>query len=262
MLTLRKDQYACFAAEELRHFKIELREHLVATFPLQTAPARPEALDAYVDLAVDQARETGIDTRASVQSFADHMVLLGAGFQVNPLYAGITEPLRDPELISPVQRMDLVYDRAWDYLDRTRGPDGRQLIKAMGRLRAMLSLRGERWGDGIDDLLATLERIFPQKAAAHDRQTLIAFVEQTLRQAHADDFRQPPARTLYLSIAFLTGIGFFADPLVRAGAPEHAAELTHETDPRRRTALLGGGAIAYLDQSLERLRDMPGAAGG
>ena len=262
MLTLRQEQYQCFAADELSRFKATLSEHLLETFPLQTSMADAEALSAYVDLVIHQARDAGIDTQASVQSFADHMIVLGSGFYENPLYAEITTPLRDPDLISPVQRMDLVYDRAWDYLERTRGRDGKDLVKAMGRLRAMLSLRHERWTDDFDELYANVKRIFPQKAASHDRRTLAAFFKATLERAGMDGFTKRTGRALYVCIAFLTGIGFFHDPLVRAGAAPQAAALERETDPRQRVALLGTGAMAYLDKSLEMLRGTSDTTGG
>jgi len=257
MLELRPEQFAVLADSQLASFKAHLEAHLRATFPLQTADVDAAALRDFIDLAVTRSGDAGIDTEASVQSFADHMVLLGARFPDNPLYTVLTAPLRDPGLESPVQRMDRVYDLTWDYLDRIRAPDGGHLIEALARLRAWMNLAGEHVGDSVADVLPILQRIYPQKFGAHDTPALADFCEQALRRAGADRFMQAPARALYVCTAFIAGLDFYHDPLIRGGARRVAEALETEPDPGRRTRLLAKGVSRYLDRVLALVRGTP-----
>ncbi|WP_295585942.1 hypothetical protein [uncultured Lamprocystis sp.] len=254
MLIIRTEQIAQLAADEVKRFNVRLQRHLLVSFPLQTAMASEQSLGEFVDFAMTQAAAVGIDTEATVQSFADHMVLLGADFHRNPLYADIAAPLFDQDLVSPIQRLDLVYDRAWSYLDATRGPDAANLIRAMARLRATLGTPKEGWSVTTDDLIQTLHRIFPEKCGAHSVSTLTRFCGGTLARAWEDGFEQPPARVLYVCVAFLAGLGFFRDPLVLGGALHYAQALAAERDPARRTKLLGRGVALYLDTMLAKVR--------
>lgn len=254
MLVIRPEQYAQLAAYELQGFKGRLKKHLLATFPLQTSMADEGAVEQFVELAISQARGAGIETEATVQSFADHMLLLGSDFHRNPLYTDIAAPLFDTDLISPLQRLDLVYERAWSYLDATRGPDAAALIRAMARLRAWMAMPNEPWSVAPADLVQTLARIFPEKCRAHDAQALARFCGAALERARADGFEQPPAQVLYVCVAFLTGLGFFRDPVVRGGALQYAQALEAESDQTHRTKILGRGVASYLDAMLEAAR--------
>jgi len=258
MLRVRPEQYQALASESRRRYAARLINHLRDTFPLQTGMAEDGAMTAFVALAMDQAMAIGIDTEASVQSFADHLLLLGADFPRNPLCQEICAPLFDSELISPVQRIDELHDLAWPYLEGVRGPDGVDQIQAAARLRAWMANRGIQRGVGLDELLEALRRIYPTRAMAHPRAVLSAFCEEALRRAGEDNFSQTPARALYVCTAFVAGLGFFHDPLIRAGAAAQATALDTETDPGQRTALLWQGVDAYLRQLLEQVQQASG----
>ncbi|WP_295384033.1 hypothetical protein [uncultured Thiodictyon sp.] len=254
MLIIRKEQMECFARYELEGYQARLQMHLQAFFPLPTGLAGDAAITAFVGGAIEQARGYGFDTVATVQSFADHTILLGWDFCRNPLYSALTTTLFDPDIASAIQRHDLLYERAWTYLDATRGPDAGNLLQATARLNAWLAIPNKRAPTSLSDLLEILALIYPQKHAAHDTETLSAFCREAVHRARADGFQEPVAQTIYASAAFLSGLGFFHDPLIRGAVADHLAELAAETRAAGRTAILAAAATAYAEKVIAQVR--------
>lgn len=258
MLSIRKEQFHALGSYQADRHKDEFKIHLSECFPGPVEIAGEEALDAFVDLGIEHAQACRIDTLASVQSFLDHMVLLGAGFHRDPLYRRISAPIFDEEIEEPVERLDLMYDQAWQYLDHVHGPDAEHLFRAIAKLKAELSLP-ETTSGTIGEHLGW---IFPEKFAAFDRGTLNEFGAEAARLATTDGFPGPINQLTYISIAFVAGIGFFSNPLILGAVPETVLALKEEMNPRVRTELLRAGTVAYADKVIAAARaDAAGAQG-
>lgn len=238
--------------------------YLREAFPLQTslAGADADALPAFCQRALTDALALGLDTEAAVQSFADHMVLLGVGFAHNPLYAALCEPLFDPALVSPVQRMDLLYDGVWPYLETTRGPDGGNLVRALVRLRTRMSHGQQAWTTHRGELLNSLHQMFPEQAGAHPGERLGDFCDRALHRAEQAALEPEAARALFVHVAFIAGLDCLGDPLFRGAVLPPVTALAQSADPRRRGWLFGSAVAAYLDQLLQLLRAATGGPEG
>ena len=251
MLFIRTGQHAKLSEYQKQLFKKQLAGHLETFFPFQTWVAGKGSVALFVEMGVEQAMADGFDTRATVQSYLDHMVLLGMDFCQNPLYADIVAPLWDKEIDDLVERHDRLYDLAWDYLDKTRGPDAAGLFKAVIRLRAWLSDSGRQPASDTGAMVLHLAAVFPEKAAAHTPQTLALFCGEALRKSRDSGFVQSGAQTLYTTAAFLAGLGFSGDPLCTGAAPEQVKALVQATEPDERSGLLAAWVSLYLDKMIQ-----------
>lgn len=93
MLQIRQEQYDRFKEDALKRYKARLEDHLVECFPLPMGHAGAQGRAAVVDLAVARAAAHGLETVATVQVFADHILYLGAFWDEGPLLAPIAAPL-------------------------------------------------------------------------------------------------------------------------------------------------------------------------
>ncbi len=254
MLVIRKEQMDLFAARETDSFKERMKEHLTEFFPLQTFFAGPSGVEKFIDGGIRESLSLGSDTEATVQSFLDHLILLGADFVRNPLYEKICMPILDPEAGSLIQRHDLMHERTWAYLEKTRGPDGAKLFKAAARLKAWVSKSGGQASNQVSKIVACLKTVFPEKCAAHSEEEIECFCREALSRAQADGFQRESSQAVYAAVAFLAGLGFFHDPLFREALPEQSMALEHETDADERGRILSEASLAYLDWLLSAVR--------
>lgn len=254
MLIIRQEQIEVFKRDELNRFKSRLRAHVRDVFPLQTALADAGAIDEFIDRTIRESRSHGFETEATVQSFVDHALLLGADFCRNPLYATLVEPLFDAEIENLIQRHDLLYERAWSYLDATRGPDGANVLRAVARFKAWLAIPRKPRTAFMPELLQDLSLIYPEKQAAHPAEELTLFCAEAAKRARADGFAEPLGQMIYVIIAFLVGLGFFHDPLVLGAVRDGIAELEKEETASRRTERLTRLAETYLNQVIAATR--------
>jgi|GEM_PF-2799821 len=254
MLIIRKEQLQHLAIYEKISFKMRLKTHLKEFFPLQISLANDGALDQFIESGIEEAQSLGFDTEATVQSYTDHLILLGSHFCQNPLYTEISAPLFDSEIEDLIQRHDILYDRAWEYLDRTRGPDAGNLLRASAKLLKVLPRRSETTSTNPSDLVETLKAIYPEKYAAHTRDTLVSFCIESLRRAQLDKFEQPAAQALYVILAFLAGIGFYHDPLIMNTVSGQTAVLSEQADASEQSRFLTESAELYLDRLFEAIR--------
>lgn len=254
MLLIRNEQYQIFSDYMQRSFKERMVTHLKEVFPVQTGFVEKPAIKAFVEAGIDEARAAGFETKATVQSYLDHMVLLGADFCQNPLYSEITAPLFDPEIEYLIERHDRLYDLAWAYLDGTRGPDAANLFRAAARLRAWVTDPKRNPAADAGAMVLRLKTTFPEKTAAHSEETLARFCEAARQRARDDGFAECDAQTAYTAAAFLAGLGFFHDPLVSGAAPDQVKALAEATDPTERSSLLATGIAVYLNKVIEAAR--------
>ncbi len=251
MLIIRKKQLEKLSEYELDQYKVRLKMHLKEFFPLQTSLASDDVVNSFIELGLEQAQSFGFETEVTAQSFIDHTLLLGSDFCQNPLFTKISSSLFDTEIENLIQRHDILYDRAWQYLDETRGPDAAHLLRAAAKLKKSLTELIKTAANDLHGHVEALKIVYPEKYVAHSEETIKLFCIEGLRRAQSDNFEQASAQRLYVIIAFLTGIGFYEDPLVIGIVPEQVKALLEETDPSNRTRLLTDAAGIYLDSLFE-----------
>ncbi|WP_157174428.1 hypothetical protein [Thiocystis violascens] len=254
MLIIRQEQIEVFKRDESNRFKARLRAHVCDIFPLQTALVETAALDEFIDQTIRESRRHGFETEATVQSFVDHAILLGSDFCRNPLYSTLVEPLFDAEIENLIQRHDLLYERAWSYLDATRGPDGANVLRAVARFKAWLAIPRKPRPAFLPELLQDLSLIYPEKQAIHPPAELTLFCDEAAKRARSDGFSEPLGQMTYVIIAFLIGLGFFHDPLVLGAVRDGLAELEKEENASRRTERLTSLAETYLNRVIAAVR--------
>jgi hypothetical protein len=116
MLTLRQKQLDALNAWARAAFETRLAADLRTSLPDDAAPYDDPALRTLVDEAIDRARTYGLTSERDVALFCDLTLVLGPGFDTARPWAA--EILRDPYIIDPNLRMDLLHARAMAKIER------------------------------------------------------------------------------------------------------------------------------------------------
>lgn len=250
MLVIKSQQIQHMAASGLERFKNRLLPHLAEHFPLRLELGGEAGLKSLIEDGVERARRYGLTSEAAMESFVDQMAAAGCRFDEDPIFASICDPLSDPAMGSDVRRMDAVYDDLWEFLDKAYGEDAENLLQAVSRLQTWLKASGCIAGWSEQDMLKHLEQIFPEKFEASEEAAVTAFYRQCVKRAGSHGFRQPTSVWIYTTGAFLTGIGFYGDPVFAASAARQLAALETATDPHERAGLLRQAVCTYAGRFL------------
>jgi hypothetical protein len=258
-LKISERQLTALRRQAERDHRDQLGAHIRAAHPASASACGPYGVAALVDLAIARAAERGFDTVATVQSWADHMVLFGAFFDEDPLMTDVIEPLEDRMLVSALARMDAVHARAMALFDRMSGPGGGAALQAAARMNAWASASDATLPAAPDAVKTLFERIFPEKAAAH-APCVDAAIRRAALMAGAHGFDDPAGRGVVALIALMAGSGVLDDPMFRASAPDLPAAVAGTEDRAERVALLRAAAVGWLTAALAAARDVDGRA--
>lgn len=194
-------------------FTERISEHLRLYFELPCRIAGEVCVRETIRRGVMRARRWGLTREASAQSYIDHMILLGSGFDSDPQLPWAREILerRQPELV----RMDSLHAQAADFTARTAGQGSRNVLFAAARARTHglcpeLSVPPSR---ALDQVAAWLAWMYPEKyrLVSHRLPELVARAEAT---AFTHGFERPRALGCILGLTFLLGGGVTDDPMM------------------------------------------------
>lgn len=232
-MRISTDQMARFQSAAERTYKDSLLPHAEAYFPTVYDVCGPDGMAVCIDSAVGRARAAGFHGRASVRTWFDMAMLLGADFDADPLLAFLQPHLdwdaarealknRDPDRPEgivgggdepdPIDMLDALHADAWDWIDRTAGDNYGNLYRALARLAALLGRDDVALPDDPAGLIKACARIFPEKAEAAEDAAMKAFLTAAAIRAAADGFAPGDGRSIYILRCFVGGIGAFHDP--------------------------------------------------
>ncbi len=237
----------------LHDVNAQLLEHINLYFPINVALLESsESLDLFVDSMFEQANALGFQSYAVSQSFADHSLLLGYDFYKNPLYSDFVTPLFSEQLDDEISRFDLLYDKAWPYIEKVRGLDGSCAFIATAMLKNSLKSSAFNHFKAFDSssILSLLINLYPEKYACHSQDELSLFLAESQQRALSDGFSQAPAQVLYSVLAFFAGLGFYHDPLIIGALPSFWPQLSAQEQQNNKFNLLSEAALNYCDAIL------------
>lgn len=227
MLHIRKSQLEAFEDEVRPALVEEAAARLRLRYGPYCAALGPEAVRATVELGMRRAEARGVDEHG-VDVFIELMILLGSGFDRDPLLPWAAELLVDAEPGELSERLLQLYGVAMRLLDETAGHEARSLRAALARLAAH---PWPRWsvpaGLGVDEAIVdTLRTLYPDKLRALEHRGLVPTL---LRGGRATAARHELSGDwdimLIVVLQFMLGTHFDDDPQL----------------PWARNALLPGG---------------------
>lgn len=224
---------ARFASAAEQSYKDSMLPHAEAYFPTVYDACGAGGMAVCIDHAVGRARAAGFHGKASVRTWFDMAMLLGADFDSDPLLAHLHPHLdwdaarerlaaRDPDrpegLVGggdepdPIDMLDALHADAWVWIDSTAGDNYGNLYRALARFGALLAREDVSLPDDPKGLIKAFARIFPEKAEAVDDAAMKVFLTAAAIRAAADGFAPGDGRAIYILRCFVGGIGAFRDP--------------------------------------------------
>lgn len=174
MLHIRQSQLDAFEDEVRPVLVEEAAARLRLRYGPYCAALGPEAVRATVELGMRRAEARGADGDG-VDAFIELMILLGSGFDRDPLLPWVEELLADAAPGELSERLLQVSTAAARFLDETAGHEARSLRAALAKLAAY---PWSRWsvpeGVGLDEAIVdTLRTLYLDKHQALERRGLV-----------------------------------------------------------------------------------------
>jgi hypothetical protein len=195
-----------------------------------------------------RAVRQGFETEQQIYLFLTLMVMLGSFFDEDPQLPWVQNQLVEMASFAPFPRIMALHDRAMDYLDRLAGTENQHLIKALLRFRDfdLADFDTCPAQDFSAQLVSTLNRLFPEKAALQGEQSLIDLFA-TAQLSAADHFIETQSGIgLFAGLMFMLGSGFEKDPRF----PWVAKTFDEKRDSSGIVNELHRQAMAFLQHSL------------
>ena len=250
MLKIRKEQNDELAKIALKRFEDSMVEHLREHFPKPAEISGENALRSAIKKGFEHCRKYGFTTEHQICLYIDLTVMLGGDFDTDPQLPWAGRILNRKDFANATGKIDALYDRSLQYLDRVVGKKEVFPVHAMRKVRQYPLAEIEQMfkNDILRDARAFFEIIWPAKC---EHVGNIA-IEQMLREANKTAGQHGIVALngigIYSAFMFLLGHRFDIDPMC-----PWAGEVLNDssiTSPVEKIKLLHAGAIKVIDQAL------------
>src|ERR1043165_7695630 len=116
MLFINKKQVRVFEDAGTTDFEEYMADHLEGHFPVHMELLGPDAMLVYIRQARAAAKRYGFTTRYEVWLYTSLMVMLGAGFDTDPMLPWADRILTDQRVTDPDARIRDLYRTGIDFL--------------------------------------------------------------------------------------------------------------------------------------------------
>lgn len=259
MLHIRQPQLDAFEDEVRPALVEEAAARLRLRYGPYLAALGPEAVRATVELGMRRAEARGADDDG-VDAFIELMILLGSGFDRDPLLPWVDEILADAGPGELSERLLQVSAAAARFLEETAGHEARSLRAALARLAAY---PWSRWsvpeGLGLDEAIVdTLRALYLDKYLALERRGLVqALLRGSRATAARHEIIDDWGIMVIVVLQLMLGTHFDDDPQLpwarQALLPRPSDQLVHS----RAKALLGEAQV-FLQRLLAAISSRAG----
>jgi hypothetical protein len=288
-LTIRKEQMEVFASAAVRNFEDRMVKYLAEYFPGHCDDLGEAKVREIVHRGWERAKGYEMTSERSVSLFISMMFMLGSGFDADPQLPWAAEMLRattrwgedeppalleedeemqsaqddeqpqsnalaeQPQLLDEDARIDLLYDKAMEFLDQVCGDSNQYLDEVAGRMRRQGMETGSQAAEAGPEfysrMLIRLTTLFPQKYSYIGEFNVRRLIQHGLEAAHAHGIRSERGVAVYISLMFVFGSSFDTDPIL----PWSAEVLRGQgfvPEENRKVERLYNEAAAYLERIL------------
>lgn len=214
MLTMHETQFETFQCDSLTRFKYYLKSHLLTVFPIKMGIVNSEQQDKLVNLAIEKAAKHGLNTIATVQVYADQMLILGACWDEDPIYSTISDHLSN-QSISAIARMDFVHADTlkWSTNVIADNTNPGYFTRALENANFICN---SNLGTPVtsESILALFKQTYPQKFEHAAQASMQKLIEQTVDSTQRFGNTSKDDTYYALMATWLWGIGCFEDPLL------------------------------------------------
>jgi hypothetical protein len=214
MLTIRREQFDAFARAPRIQFENRLITHCVVFFPDECRAMGTDRTRKLAQDAIELSTEQGFPTEREIAYFLSLIFSLGVEFYCDPQLPWNFDPIRGSRLIDRAGTIDGIFSRAMKYLDDIAGPNNRNLVRAIVRVRnfdfAKVPTLGARFEFDVCGLLKT---VFPEKFAYQGEGVTRTIIQAAILQAGTYGIEDNQGLACYAALMFMLGSGMHKDPI-------------------------------------------------
>lgn len=177
------------------------------------------------------------------------MLMLGSGFDRDPLIPWAAQQLNDESAGDAFARIRRVFDSSMKYLEDCFGPDNGQMVRTLVRLRDS-KLSDAPQSDGLkfrSDLCKLLRFLAPQKFAVDGEDAVRGAIQDALFRALDYGITSAQGRTVFVCLMYLLGAEFDKDPMYPWASEALQGRFTDEAGG---TEALYAAAMDYVESVL------------
>jgi hypothetical protein len=246
VLIIKSSQFDALVAARVGQFEDELLGKIETVFPRETDRLDDDGMREVVRLGMARAQVHWFSADEDVFAYVALTIMLGAWFDEDPQLPWAAEQLVAPG--ASEARAKPLYARAMRHLDEVAGEHNEFLIRALIRLRdTTLDLLDDLTPEELPDaIVAVLERVYPEKAAAQGEAATRAVVADAIALAAEHGLPLNAGALVFASFALMCGAGIARDPQL----PWVAEMLASDADGEAKLALLYEHAQGFIEFGL------------
>lgn len=215
MLSIRKKQMDVLEQSALKHFQKGLIPHVRKHFPVHAEYLGDQGVLLVIEHSCAHAGVYGFETERDLCLFTDLSIMIGVGFDTDPQLPWAAAILQDVSLAVPRDRMDMLWDKALEYIANVLGPYDVFPVKAYRFAARRLRLDSPDLVAGSEEntIIAYLEAIWPEKVKNVGISRLIELIGKSSDVSNSFGVTHVQGQAEFTILAFLIGHHFFNDPV-------------------------------------------------
>jgi len=248
MLIIRHTQLAALHDEAMHRFDQRVATALADGFAADAERLGDEGLCRVVRLGRQRAVRHGWRSEQALYLYVALMLMLGAGFDDDPLLPWVAPTLQRNARHDAAHRIFTLHATALDHLDAVAGERNEHLWRALLQLRSLDLAEFDAFDQAA--LWAALPQrmavLYPAKAAAAGIDGMAAWARRVAAKAAQHGLHRPRDTALLACVTFMLGCDADADP----AWPWVAAALASSRPAPQRAEALHRAALAQIKLSL------------
>ena len=212
-MIIREQQFQVLTADAAGRFDASLVDHVREKFPFPAAYVPREDLARLVDDSTAKAHGYGFQAAGPLRFFVDCAVLLGAGFDEDPLFFWIRDILDDQSDNDEMTKASRLHMHVDNYLGTVYGARGELALPGLQKIATASSADLAGAGASFETLIAWLRAMHPEKCDYAGKAALETLAATAQTDAVQAGFPPGKGAALLAGLRFAFGAGVLSDPL-------------------------------------------------
>ncbi len=222
MLKIRSEQVQVFEQAAVRNFEDRMIEHL-KKFARKHFKILSEAeIRGIIRYGWERANTHRFTSERSVRFYVELMLMLGSSFDSDPQMPWAAEILGDESMLDEAERIDRLYDKAWDYVDHVildyqdanGNVDPTRFVEQIRQVRHERNedLQPSALPEFYKRVIARLNQTFPKKCDYVGELSIRRLIQRAVESASSYNITTERGVMLFIAMMFVLGSGFDKDP--------------------------------------------------
>jgi hypothetical protein len=215
MLTIRKEQNDALRQIPHKVFENSMLAHVRKYFPEDCKILGEAHTRKVITFGITRAESYGFNTAGETCRYISLMFMFGSRFDEDPQLPWAMQVLQDKAISTPWARMNHLYDKALDFLERVAGANGEYYKRSLLKIRSQSFETFTKAGAGnlAQNLRSFLAGLYPQKYHELDAARIENLIELAQSSAGKAGLVTQQGIFVYAGLMFLLGSHFDSDPL-------------------------------------------------